>query len=421
MKRFLHFTFEGLRIAFSAITSNKLRAFLTMLGVATGIFAITSVLTMVSSMRNSVEQNLSELGSTTFFVYNWPWVDEGKDWREYLARPKVNFQEYTKLVNHFETSEIEGISYRVSSNARSVRAKGQSISNVTVHGVTQNADIVTNFEFDEGRYISTAEFQYGASVCIIGHEIKTNLFPDNPAEGKFIRIGGKQLRVVGVLKRVGEAMFAETDDEIFVPYQVAPQIFNVKRRWVDKMITVKAANDELLPFVESETIGIIRAARQLKPKDENNFSINKPEQIMAEVDKIMGFLKTGGWVISAFSIIIGVFSIGMIMYISVRERTNEIGVQKALGSTRGFILYQFLSESAIICLFGGMIGLFFVWLTTLGVQFAIDQAGWPLQIGLDSGNILLAMGLSLVIGILAGIIPASIASALDPVKAIRHT
>lgn len=407
-------------MAVGAITSNRLRSILTMLGVATGIFAITIILTMVSSMKRSVEDNLSELGSTTFFIYNWPWQDEGKDWREYLKRPKVNYEEYRRLRNHFNAQEVVGISYTVSSQARTVRAKGQSITNVQIQGITEDEGQITSFTFDSGRYFSDQEFRSGANVCIIGDEIAKNLFPDEDAVGKFLRIGSKQLRVIGKLKRVGSSMFGETDEQIYVPFKIASQIFNIRTRWVDKIIAIKVQDQEELPYIESEAIGIIRAARRLRPRDENNFSINKPEQIMEEVDKILGFLRTGGWIISAFSILIGVFSIGNIMYISVRERTNEIGVQKALGATRGFILYQFLTESALICLTGGLIGLLFVWLTTLGVQFAIEQAGWPLKMSVSSANIIFAMGMSICIGIIAGFIPSMIASALDPVKAIRQ-
>ncbi len=415
--KIIRFIYEGARMALSAILANKTRSFLTMIGVATGIFAITSILTMVNSMEKFVSDNLSAMGNTNIMVYNWPFVVKD-DWRKYLNRPKVSFYEYERLKDNLD--DAEGVSYKVSSRAANVSARGQSIRNVQINGITPDEAIVFNFEFASGRYFTDIEFSYGSSVCILGYNVAENLFPDQIAVGKNIRVGSKQLRVIGIMDKSGSD-FTDIDDEIYVPYKVASRIFNIRKRYVNKQIWIKASSPETMEYVESETIGIVRAARGLRPSEDNNFSINKAEQIMNEVDNILSYLRTGGWIISLFSILIGGFSIGMIMYISVRERTREIGIQKALGSTRGFILYQFLMESIVICIMGGLIGLIGVYTAGAVANIFIAQADTNFAVSVSLSNIGTAIGLSTFIGLISGVVPAIIASSLDPVKAIRHT
>ena len=412
------FVFEGIRMATGAVLANKTRAFLTMLGVATGIFAITSILTMVSSMKSSIKDELSGLGNTTLIVSNWPWTDTGKSWRELINRPKVSYREFQKLRQNLDN--VVGVSYYAGSRISSVSAKGQSVKNVEVQGITVDHSAIFNFNFEYGRFFTDLEFRYGSNVCVVGYGIAENLFPNEVPEGKFVRIGGKKLKIIGVLEKIGNSMFGDQDNQIYVPYKVTPRIFNITKRWINKSIAIKVTEQDYIPAIESETIGIIRAARGLRPKDENNFEINKLEMILQEVDKIMGYLTNGGWIISAFSILIGGFSIGMIMYISVRERTKEIGIQKALGSTRSFILYQFLTESMIICLLGGLIGLLGVFGTAAIVQYMVEQAEWPLKIAVSAENIGTAVGLSTLIGLISGILPAWMAAKIDPVNAIRQ-
>ena len=412
------FVYEGLKMAFKAIGSYRLRAFLTMLGVGTAIFVITSILTMVNSMRTSVTENLSEMGNTTLFVHNWPWKDNSADWFKYINRPRVSYQEYQRLKQGLDG--IEGVSFTVSTNAKSAKAKGRSVSNINVQGITEDEGLLTDFEFAAGRFLSENEFRNGSSVCVIGHDIAENLFPDTEPLNKTLRLGSKQLKIIGVLERTGEGFFDNQDESLYIPYKLAPRIFNLRQRFADKVIAIKISNPDDRDYVEDEVIGIMRAARNLKPKEENNFAINKPESIINAIDNVFKYLEYGGWVISIFSILIGGFSIGNIMYISVRERTKEIGVQKALGSTRGFILFQFLAEALLICLMGGLLGLVCVFGLAELAQLLIQQTGVSMNIFVSSGNISMALGLSLAIGLLSGFIPALIASSVDPVVAIRR-
>lgn len=419
---FIQFTTEGIKIAFTAIGANRMRALLTMLGVGTGIFAIVGILTMVNSMQTSITKNISALGNTTIFVHHWPWSDNRNDWYKFINRPKVSYRDFQKLKQNL--SRVEGVCYEVTVTGQLVRAEGRSISNVQLVGSTPDMSKVRDLKFKEGRYFSDVEQHLGSSVCLIGHNISENLFPDGNAAGNYIRISGKRLMVTGVMEKVGSNMLfggVSEDDNVYVPYSVLAKMFNLNARNSEKVITIKATHYEDLPYIESETIGLIRVARGLRPKVENNFAINKQEALMSQFDKMFGYLKTGGWFISIFSILIGGFSIGNIMYISVKERTREIGIQKALGATKGFVLYQFVMESVLICLMGGLIGLAFVFGISALIQAVINSFDLPLQISFASGDLMTGIGLSVFTGLASGILPASLAASLDPVAAIRQT
>lgn len=415
----IQFFIEGVRIALNALWGNKLRTFLTMVGVATGIFAITAILTMVNSMKYSVSENLSALGNTTMFVHNWPWKDNSEDWFKFFNRPKVSYSDYLKLKNNLK--DVVGVAYQVSAMGQTVKAEGRSISSVAVLGVTPDYGVLNNTKIGLGRFFSDIESNSGSPVCVVGYNIANGLYPDKPdATGMFIRIAGKKMRIVGVLEKQGAGLFGGSiDDQLLIPYRFAAENFNLNRRSIDKLITIKAVSYDRLDFVESEVIGLVRANRGLKPTAEDNFSINKQEMIMKQIDTIFKYLEDGGKIITIFSLLIGGFSILNIMYISVKERTNEIGVQKALGATNGFILHQFLTESILTCVLGGLLGLVFLLLAVEAARYGVAQAGITLQIVVSMTDVFQAILLSVFIGLIAGIIPALMAATVDPVIAIR--
>ncbi|MEM8891804.1 MAG: ABC transporter permease [Bacteroidota bacterium] len=416
----LQFIWEGFRIAINAIGANRMRSFLTMLGVATGIFVITSILTMVNTLQETTTKSIAELGNTTMFVHHFPWDEEGEDWKKFFNRPKVSYRDYQFLQKSLRG--VDAIAYQITAAGQTIKQKGQSASGVEVVGVTEEAAKIGKLELEDGRYFSGVEFFSGAPVCVIGYSIAENLFPDTNPLGNYVQVKSKRLKVIGILAKKGKSIIpgmASDDERVLVPWRVMPSIFNLNSRRIDKTIIIQATDYENLGVVESDAIGILRASRGLSPKIENNFAINKQEMLMNRFDSAFGYLETGGWVISAFSILIGVFSIGMIMYISVRERTNEIGVQKALGSTKSFILYQFVMEAILICLIGGMIGLMIVFGLGALVEVGLKALELDIEVITAQSTIMIAIFLSAGIGLLAGFIPALIAALMDPVEAIR--
>lgn len=411
------FIYEGTAIAIGAIRANRLRAMLTMLGVAIGIFAITSILTMVNSMKRSVTQNLAEMGNTIMFVHNWPWKFGGDDWYKYMNRPQVSYRDYQKVKNGLK--DVTGVNYEVTARRQTIKYSGRSIDNISVIGTNEDQSLLSQFDLSAGRNISEIEFQRGANVCMIGAKVATEMFESEDPIGKQIRIGGKRLTIIGVVALQGISMGPNIDLSCYIPYSAFTRMYNVSRRNIDKVMIIKANDPSNIEAVETELIGLMRTARGLKPSSDDNFSINKQEMLMEQMDKIFSYLDKGGWFISIFSLLIGAFSIGNIMYISVRERTKEIGIQKSLGATRGFILYQFLSEAIIICVLGGLVGLLLVLALTTGVQYSLEQMNVPLSIGLSLDYVLFGVGLSTLIGVLAGLIPSIIATGVDPVVALR--
>ncbi|MEM6766889.1 MAG: ABC transporter permease, partial [Bacteroidota bacterium] len=395
----LQFFSEGLQFAWGAISSNRTRSFLTMLGVATGIFAISSILTLVSSMKSSITENLASLGNTTLFVHNWPWTDNGEDWYQYVNRPKVSFRDFQKLKQGLKG--VDAVGYQAKVSGQEAKYKAEGISSVEVVGITDQMERFGGFNLSSGRSFSPVEYQLGSYTCIIGYEIKEGLFPDTEAVGKYIRIGGKRWLVIGVKEKVGVPLGGPDDDDISVPYKSVARAFNLNNRRVDKLAMIKISDYKQLEYIESEITGIMRASHGLKPSTKDDFSINKQESIMNAINGFFGVLEIGGVVVSLFSVLIGGFSIGNIMYISVRERTNEIGIQKSLGATKSFILYQFMTESVIICLLGGVIGLIGVFGVTAIVQFLITQNELPFNVFVTSKDIGIALGLSGIIGVVS--------------------
>lgn len=400
--------------------SNKVRSFLTMLGVATGIFAISAILTLFHSMQSTLTENLSAMGNTTMFVHNWPWRDVGEDWFKFFNRPKVSYRDYQQLSTNLKN--VAGVTFEVSARSQTVKAEGRSMSGVEALGVTADYAKLTGLELSEGRFFSEFEIDGGAPVCIIGANIAESLFPnESEIVGKYVRLGGSKMKVVGLIMKKGSAISfgGSDDDRLITPYLFSAKHYNLSSRGIDKLILVKAKTHELLDETESEIIGIMRTARGLKPTQDDNFSVNKQEMLMKQIDQIFQYMEFGGWVVTFFSLLIGGFSIFNIMYISVKERTNEIGIQKALGSTRGFIMHQFMTESILICLLGGLLGLLFLLGFAQLVEQLLMNMGVNMHILIDWSDIVRALGLSLTMGVVAGAIPAGMAASVDPVIAIR--
>ena len=405
---------ESFRFAIDAIRQNKLRTMLSLLGITIGIFTIIAVFSGVDTLRAKLQESVDKLGSKTIYVEQWPWVQTNDfPWWKYMNRPAPTLRDYASLKERLQ--HIDGVCYQVSTNNRVVKYRSNSVEGVTVRAATQDFDKTQTLEFQEGRYFTDHEGQSGSPVVIIGAEVASGLFDTEFAVGKQIKSMGRRLTVIGVFKKEGESMIGNSmDNVILIPMNFAKGVFDVQSNNYGPWITVRGKENLALEEVESELRGVLRSIHRLKPGEEDNFALNKTTMITEQLDVMFKMLKIGGWVIGGFSILVGGFGIANIMFVSVKERTNIIGIQKSLGAKNYFILLQFMFESVALCIMGGMLGLLLVYSLTLIFTYVVDM-----EIVLYFSNIVLGIGISVVIGTISGFWPAYSASRLDPVEAIR--
>ncbi len=402
---------ESYVFAFQAIIVNKVRTILSLLGITIGIFCVISVFTIFDSMESSIRKSIASLGSNVLFVQKWPWSMGGDyPWWKYWQRPEASMDDMRELQKR--STLAEAVAYMVQVN-KTVKHQNNYIENIGVMGVSHDFEKVWRFELGQGRYFSAGESASGKNIAIIGADIASELFRDGDPVGRKIKIFGRNIEVVGVIAKEGEDFFGNSNDKIvYLPIHYFKTLVDI--RDMDATIIVKArsmvSNDEL----RDELTGLMRSIRKQKPSAEDNFSINETDIISKGFDSLFSVIATVGWIIGGFSLLVGGFGIANIMFVSVRERTNIIGIQKALGAKNYFILWQFLFEAIFLSLIGGIFGLIIILILTL-----IVSATSQFTLVLTSGNILLGMLVSATIGLIAGLVPAWSASKLDPVEAMR--
>lgn len=388
---------------------------LSLLGITIGIFAIIAVFTAVDSMANKIRSSVKSLGDNVVFVQKWPWVPEGGGeyaWWKYLNRPVPKIAESDEVRRRLLTAEA--VVYNANSRA-TVYYKTSFIENASLVGTTFEYNKVKTFDLSAGRYFTQQECGVGSSVAIIGSSIAAGVFHDEDPIGKQIKILGRKVTVIGVFKEEGESMMGNSNDNnVLIPLNFARTVMEVEKDEVDPFIMVKVKENVSTADLKDELTGVMRSLRRLKPGEENNFSLNEVSVLSGPMESVFGVIGTVGWIIGAFSILVGGFGIANIMFVSVRERTSQIGIQKSLGAKSWFILMQFLAESVVLCLFGGIIGLLLDWVLVLIANRFIDF-GFVLSFN----NISLGLTISILIGIISGFIPAYSAAQLDPVEAIR--
>ncbi|WP_017732839.1 ABC transporter permease [Nafulsella turpanensis] len=405
---------ESFRFAWNAIRSNLLRTTLSLLGVTVGIFAIIAVFTVVDSLEQSIKSSLSFLGDKTIYVQKWPWIfTENYEWWKYISRPQPTYEEYEFLHENVD----EAVAVSIFANRRTtMKHASNSISGVNVFGVSFDHNQVVEIPVEKGRYFTPQEAERGANVAVIGKNIEEALFPRGNAIGKEMKVKGQRYRIIGVMEAQGESLLdgPSNDDNAFVPFRSFTKMYySGAYDGVGATIGIKGREDDPgLEQVEAEVKGLMRQRRGLRPREEDNFALNRPQMFADFVSGIFSVVTLVGGIIGSFSILIGGFGIANIMFVSVRERTGIIGIQKSLGAKNYFILFQFLFEAVFLSLIGGLVGLGLVYL----ISFV--PLG-PLELVLTLGNVSIGMGLAIIIGIVSGIIPAWKAAKMDPVSAIR--
>ena len=404
---------ESILFAINALVVNKLRTFLSLLGITIGIFAIITVFTITDSLEQNLRKSVQSLGDDVVFVEKWPWTF-GPDypWWKYLNRPVVDYNELDDILR--KCNGAQTAAFVINTNI-TVKYKSNSIENVTIICASHEYDKVKNFEIADGRYFTEIESSAGRPVAVIGDVLSKALFPYQSPIGQMIKVNGAKVMVIGVFKKEGESILGGSPDtQVLVPVQYARSLIDIKSDNLDPQILVRAkkgvSNNELI----DELTGLMRSIRKLHPKADDNFALNQTSLISNQFDSLFDIVGVAGWIIGGFSILVGGFGIANIMFVSVKERTNIIGIQKSLGAKNYFILLQFIFESVFLSLIGGIIGLIIVYIITLT---AGDSFG--MEITLTKSNVILGFTISILIGLVSGFIPAYGASQLDPVEAIR--
>ncbi|HLG02801.1 MAG TPA: ABC transporter permease [Bacteroidia bacterium] len=412
---FLSLFRESLLFALHALRVNRLRTILSLLGITIGIFAIIAVFTAVDSMENKIRNSVQSLGDNVVYIQKWPWTPEGGQeyaWWKYMNRPVPKVSESDELRRRL--SSAEAVVYMASANGM-VRYGTSFVENAGTVCATYDYYKVKGFDIASGRYFTEQECETGKAVCIIGNNIAKALFTNDEPLGKDIKIRDRRVKVIGVFKAEGESIIGNSsDDQLLIPLDFARTMVDVENDRIDPSILVRAAAGVQVQNLKAELTGAMRSIRRLKPVEENNFAANEVSLLSAPMEAMFGVIGIAGWLIGAFSILVGGFGIANIMFVSVRERTSQIGIQKSLGAKSWFILMQFLAESVVLCLLGGIIGLL---LDGLMVYTANQFIDFGFVLSLE--NISLGITISVLIGIISGFIPAYSAAQLDPVEAIR--
>lgn len=404
---------ESFSFAMNALRNNKLRTLLSLLGVTIGIFSIIAVLAAVDSIDRKITEDLSTLDKNTIYLMRFSFgPSDIPQWKREQF-PNVKYDEYVYL--KAAMSNTEQLGYQIFTKRESIKYDAKIVSDVNMVPVSQEYIDIVGLEFESGRFYNEAEANSGAKVIVIGNEIANTLFEGEDPIGKEVRVYGQRLKVIGVLKKKGASLFDNKyDTSAYFPVNFIRQKYGDNNISLTNVIIFKPIDGVDMEAYKAEITQKLRTFRGLKAGDIDNFFINVFSGFTDFIDGIILNMKFGGWVISGFSLMVGGFGIANIMFVSVKERTHLIGIQKSLGAKNKFILFQFLFEAIILSVIGGMIGLFLVWLIAFGLSKALD-----FNFVLGIGNILLGTGLAALIGLISGILPAISASRLDPVEAIR--
>lgn len=404
---------ESFAFALNALRSNKLRTLLSLLGVTVGIFSIIAVLAAVDSLEKKITDSLDGMDKNTIYLFKYSFgPTDVEEWKRDQF-PNVKYDEFQYLKKNI--NDIDKISFNFFTGNQSIKYDENTVNSIRVKPSTEEFFEIEPFKVEKGRLFNEAESNSGTSVIVIGSEVSEGLFKGNEPIGKQIRLYGQRYTVIGVLKKMGQNTFGDSNDvAVFLPVNNIRKLYGDNSAIFTPAILVKPKAGVDVEEFKAELTNKMRNIRGLRAGEINNFFVNILSGFTDFIDNIIGQMNVAGWFISGFSLAVGGFGIANIMFVSVKERTNLIGIQKALGAKNRFILFQFLFEAVILAMFGGLIGIFLVWIIALILSSVLD-----FEFILSTSNILLGSGISIIIGLISGILPAISASRLDPVEAIR--
>ena len=414
----IRLVWESLIMAIQSVIVNRLRAMLSLLGITIGIFAIIAVFTIVDSLESNIRESVNSLGSDVIYIEKWPWApEEGEEyaWWKYMNRPLATLDEFEFIK---EKSRYSRNVCFLSVVGRRIEYKNNNVEGAMVFGVTDGFKDIRSFEVERGRYFSPIESNSGRNVVVIGSKIAKDLFEGANPVGKYMELMGRKVMVIGVLEKEGKGTFDAfiLDEVAILPLEYYKGFIDVRSDRANPQIWVQAKRSVSVEELTFEVTQLLRSYRRLQPSEEDNFALNQTSIINNQLDQLFKVLKIAGLFIGIFSIIVGGFGIANIMFVSVKERTHIIGIQKALGAKRYFILLQFLFESIMLSVAGGIVGLFIVF---IGASIISMTGDFTVTLTMD--NIVLGIGVSSVIGLISGIFPAWQGARMDPVVAINSS
>jgi putative ABC transport system permease protein len=415
MRRTIEIIGSSFKMAMQELWKNKLRTFLSLFGITIGIFCIIGVLATVNSLEHNIQNEIKSLGTNTIYIDKWDYsAGGGPDypWWRYVKRPEPKYDEIKQIKER--TPSAKYVAFNINANDN-VDYKDNTLSGVNLFGNSEDFQNIQPVDIAYGRFITESEFDHGSPVAIIGNEVAEKLFVSpEVAIGKLVQVRGKKLQIIGVIKKQGKSMIGgwQFDQSIIMPYKFARNIMWARNS--SPVILVQGKDNLRSVALKDDLRGAMRAIHKLNPRVDDNFALNDINDFSEAVSNIFVPLNIGGWIIAGISLIVGMFGVANIMFVTVRERTNQIGIKKAIGAKRRVILAEFLLESAFLCIIGGLMGLLLVFILT-----KILTGLFHFPVFISTANLVIAFSISFVVGVLAGIIPASQAARLDPVVAIR--